>query len=189
MDKKKSCLNNFSIISGLLMFSVLLLLSAVFIAYFMELTKLLAELSLWSLPTTLSVQRIMITQKLINLSQAMSEYEGWSPISNQLSLGKGPSVAYRNHNPGNLRYSIFQLGVRDGFAVFFNDATGFFAMQYDIMNKALGKTSTGLNGNSTIRELIAKWSAGTPESVEKYTAFVCSRTGLTPETKIEKLIK
>ena len=131
----------------------------------------------------------MITQKLINLAQAMSEFEGWSPMNSQLSLAGGPSVAYRNHNPGNLRYSIFQIGMRDGFSVFYNDVTGMFAMMYDIGMKAQGKTTTGLNGNSTLRELIAKWSAGTPEGVERYTAYVCSKTGLTPETKIEVLIK
>jgi len=142
-----------------------------------------------SAPTILDTQEVMMTQKLIALARAMAEYEGWSPLNNPLSLNGGPSVSYRNHNPGNLRSSIFQLGVRDGFAVFYNDATGFFAMCYDIMMKAQGKTSTGLNGNSTIRDLIAKWSAGTPETVERYTAFVCSRTGLTPDTKLEKLLK
>lgn len=183
------CLKNFLGGAGLLILLALLLSVAGSIYYFMALIQLLEVSSLWSLPTTLFVPHIMINQKLTALAQAMSEYEGWSPLKNQLSFGGGPSVAYRNHNPGNLRSSIFQLGVRDGFAVFYNDATGFFAMCYDIMMKAQGKTSTGLNGNSTIRELIAKWSAGTPEAVDKYTAFVCSRTGLTPETKLEKLIK
>lgn len=130
----------------------------------------------------------MITQKLINLSHAMAEYEGWSPEKNLFSKEGGPSVSYRNHNPGNMRSSIFALGVRDGFAVFFNDATGFFAMQFDIMNKAKGNTVTGLGPNSTIQDLIRVWSAGSPESVIKYTAFVCSRTGLTPDTKLNKLI-
>ena len=119
----------------------------------------------------------------------MSEYEGWSPVQGTNTKAGIPSVAYRNHNPGNMRSSIFALGVRDGFAVFFNDATGFFAMQYDIAMKAQGKTSTGLNGNSTIRELIAKWSACTGEALDRYVNFVCSRTGLTPETKIEVLIR
>lgn len=189
VDNLKSCLKNFLTILGLLILLALLLFSAVSIVYFTELTKSLVELSLWLSPTTLSVPHIMITQKLTALALAIAEYEGWLPLKNELSIGGGPSVAYRNHNPGNLRSSIFALGVRDGFAVFYNDATGLFAMCVDIMNKALGKTSTGLNGNSTIRELIAKWSAGTPEAVEKYTAFVCSRTGLTPDTKLEKLIK
>lgn len=174
---------------GLLILLASFVSSLVFIYYLKALTQLWAVALSPLSPTTLATQEKMITQKLTALAQAMSEYEGWSPVKNQLSLAGGPTVAYRNHNPGNLRSSIFQLGVRDGFAVFYNDATGMFAMCYDIFMKAQGKTSTGLNGNSTIRELIAKWSAGTPESVEKYTAYVCSRTGLTPDTKLEKLIK
>jgi len=119
----------------------------------------------------------------------MSEYEGWSPIQGTNTKAGIPSVAYRNHNPGNMRSSIFALGVRDGFAVFYNDATGFFAMSYDIMMKAQGKTSTGLNGNSTLRDLIRVWSAGDPASVDRYTAYVCSRTGLKYDMKLSELLK
>jgi len=174
---------------GLLILLACFLSLSVFTYYLKALILLSAVVSSPLSPTTLDTQENMITQKLTALAQAMSEYEGWSPLQGSSTTEGVPSVAYRNHNPGNMRSSIFQLGVRDGFAVFYNDATGFFAMCYDIMMKAQGKTSTGLNGNSTIRELIAKWSAGTPEAVEKYTAYVCSRTGLTPDTKLEKLIK
>lgn len=189
MDKNKSCLRRFLRNYALKIVLLLLSLLAASFLFIKVLTTLLVERLLPSSLTTLSSQPQMITQKLINLASAMAEYEGWEPISHQLALNQGPTVAYRNHNPGNMRTSPFSIGTRDGFAVFFNDATGFFAMCADIMNKALGKTSTGLNGNSTIRELIAKWSAGTPEAVERYTAFVCSRTGLTPDTKLETLIK
>lgn len=119
----------------------------------------------------------------------MAEFEGWLPMGKQLSLDGEPSVSYRNHNPGNLRSSIFQIGVRDGFAVFFNDQTGMFAMQHDIINKALGKNNLGLNGNSTISDLIRVWTADNEEIEKKYIDYVCLKTGLTPETKLEKLIK
>jgi hypothetical protein len=119
----------------------------------------------------------------------MAEYEGWQPVQGTTTGPQIPSVAYRNHNPGNLRSSIFALGVRDGFAVFYNDATGFFAMMYDIFMKAQGKTSTGLNGKSTLRDLIRVWSAGTPEAVDRYITFVCLRTGLSAKTLLEELIK
>jgi len=119
----------------------------------------------------------------------MAEHEGWSPISNSAAKGGGPSVSYRNHNPGNLRSSIFQLGVRDGFAVFFDDAAGMFAMRWDIMRKCQGKTSTGLTGESELKDLIGVWSAGSPEAVTRYTAFVCFRTGFTPQMKLKEIIK
>jgi len=119
----------------------------------------------------------------------MAEYEGWSPVSNPAAKAGGPSVSYRNHNPGNLRSSIFQLGVRDGFAVFYNDATGMFAMRYDIMMKCQGKTKTKLTGESTLKDLIGVWSAGSLEAVTRYTAFVCLRTGFTPQMKLREIIK
>jgi hypothetical protein len=119
----------------------------------------------------------------------MSEFEGWLPVRPVTSGIVGPSVSYRNHNPGNMRSSIFALGVRDGFAYFFNDSTGFFAMRYDIVMKAQGKTSTGLTGESTLQDLIKVWSAGDPVGVHNYTEFVCLRTGFAPDMKIKELIK
>ena len=95
----------------------------------------------------------MITQKIVNLANAIAEYEGWEPEKHANAKAGGPTVSYRNHNPGNLRSSIFALGTRDEFAFFFNDATGMFALQFDLMKKAQGKTVTDLNGESNIGQL------------------------------------
>lgn len=130
----------------------------------------------------------MLTPKIISLAQAIAEYEGWHPATSLFSKVEGGSVAYRNHNPGNLRSSIFALGTRDGFAVFYNDSTGFFAMCFDIMLKAQGKTTTRLTPDSPLKDFIAVWSAGTPEAVEKYTYFVCNRTRFLPEMKLKELL-
>ena len=119
----------------------------------------------------------------------MAEYEGWAPDKHPSAKGGGPSVAYRNHNPGNLRSSIFALGVRDDFAFFYNDATGLFAMMYDLMCKCQGKTRTTLNPDSMLQELIQIYSASEGDALKKYVDFVCSRTGLAPEMKIGELIK
>jgi len=185
----KLCLKISLIVYSLLMLSLLFALFSAFIYYLKESTILSARLSLVSAPTISAIPETMITQKLTALAQAMAEYEGWLPDYNLFKQTQKGSVAYRNHNPGNLRISIFALGIRDGFAYFYNDATGFFAMCYDIFMKAQGKTSTELTGNSTLRDLIKVWSAGTPEGIEKYTSFVCGRTGLTPDTKLKTLIK
>lgn len=179
----KSCYKNFLISSGLLILLALFVSSFVSIYYLKALTLLLAAVQSPLSPTTLDMREAMINQKLQNLSLAMAEFEGWAPDKSAAAKSGGPSVSYRNHNPLNMRKSIFALGVRDGFAFFFNDATGFFAAQYDIMQKAQGNTSTGLTGESTLRNLIRVWSAGDPDSVENYTAFVCRRTGLTPGNK------
>ena len=131
----------------------------------------------------------MMTQRLVKLTNAMVEFEGWHPGGISAGQGGVPSVSYRNHNPGNLRYSIFQLGVRDGFSYFYNDATGMFAMRYDIMRKCQGKTVTGLTGESTLRELIKVYSAESGDTLENYINFVCEKIGESPDMKIKELIK
>jgi len=119
----------------------------------------------------------------------MVEFEGWHPGGISGGQGGVSSVSYRNHNPGNLRYSIFQLGKRDGFAFFYNDATGLFAMRYDIMRKCQGKTRTGLTGESTLKELIKVYSAAEGEALNNYVNFVCDKIGENPDLKIKELIK
>lgn len=131
----------------------------------------------------------MITRKIVNLTNAMVEFEGWHPGGISGGQGGVASVSYRNHNPGNLRYSIFQLGVRDGFAYFYNDATGLFAMQYDIMRKCQGKTVTNLTGESMLVDLIKVYSASEGETLVNYVSFVCEKTGFKPEQKLKELIK
>jgi len=131
----------------------------------------------------------MITQKIIMLAQAMSEYEGWIPGANASSKDGGPSVSYRNHNPGNLRSSIFDLGVRDGFAYFQNDDIGFIAMMYDIAKKCKGETRTALRSESRLHDLIHVWSAGSDEGDLRYAEYVCKRTGFDLNMRIGDLIQ
>ena len=131
----------------------------------------------------------MITSKLVKLCSAMAEFEGWKPDGNFEKLAKFPSVAYRNHNPGNLRSSIFALGTRDGFAYFLNDATGMFAMQFDIMQKAKGQTVTTLTGFSTISDLIHTYACVAGEALDNYVKYVCSMTGFEPFTQLKEIIK
>lgn len=119
----------------------------------------------------------------------MAEFEGWKPDGNFERPAKYPSVAYRNHNPGNLRSSIFALGVRDNFAYFFNDATGMFAMQYDIMQKARGKTITTLTGDSTIADLISIYACVKDEQLQNYLNHIFKLTGFEQFTQLKDIIK
>jgi len=130
----------------------------------------------------------MLTQNIVKLTNAMVEFEGWHPGGISSGQGGVSSVSYRNHNPGNLRSSIFQLGQRDGFAYFYNDATGMFAMRFDIMRKCQGHTRTNLNGDSTLRELIKVYSASTGETLDNYVNFVCDKTGFSPDMKLKELV-
>jgi len=119
----------------------------------------------------------MITNKLLNLCQAMSEFEGWKPDGNFEKQAKFPSVSYRNHNPGNLRSSPFALGERDAFAFFVNDSVGMFAMVWDIMKKCKGETSSTLTGDSTLADLITVYACVSDEPLLNYLKHIEERTG------------
>lgn len=131
----------------------------------------------------------MINHKLIRLADAMSEFEGWNPADPRTGDLNSPSISYKNHNPGNLRWSPFMIGAENGFAVFETDEIGKFALLWDIWKKARGETSTGLSGESTIRDLIYKWTADEDAIKEKYLTHIESRTGFSQATKLKNLIQ
>ena len=131
----------------------------------------------------------MITASLLAVALAIAEHEGWNPMGGGGAAGAEPTVAYRNHNPGNLRSSVFEVGKRDGFAVFLNDQVGFAALVFDIWSKAQGKTVTKLNGASTLRDLVYVWAPPHENDTENYIRFVEMRTGLASTTTLGELIR
>jgi len=131
----------------------------------------------------------MITQKLIKLCNAMAEFEGWKPDGNFEKPAKFPSVAYRNHNPGNLRSSPFALGTRDDFAFFINDTVGMFAMQWDIMKKCKGETSSTLTGESTIADLVSTYACVKDEALQNYLNHITKMTGFDQFMQLKDIIK
>jgi hypothetical protein len=130
----------------------------------------------------------MITEKIEKLARAMTTAEGWLPDQLASDIHGAGTVSYRNHNPGNLRKSVFALGVRDGFAYFYNDATGFFALQFDLMRKAQGQTTTSLIPDSTLGELLSVYTAETGQTLENYTLTVETLTGFSRAMKIKDLL-
>ena len=93
-------------------------------------------------------------------------------------------------NAGNMRSSPFQCATEGGFAVFANDALGWNAFQYDLMQKAKGNTQTGLNGESTIKELIYKWAPPSDgNNSEQYLQAVVQLSGLAQDTKLKDLLE
>ena len=99
----------------------------------------------------------------------------------------GKSLAEENNNPGNLRF-VGQKGAtkgKGGFAKFENYNAGLVAMQKDLKAKQTGHSSTGLNGNNTLLELISKYA---PEkdgnNPVAYANTVARQLGITPNTSI-----
>lgn len=127
-------------------------------------------------------------QKIVNLCNAMKTHEGWLPVGSQEA--PSGSRSYRNHNPGNLRRSPFAYLIEDNFAVFESDELGIFAFIWDIYNKCTGNTTTGLNGESSIRDLIFKWAPPTDNNnSQRYVEAVCRMTGYLETMKLKELLK
>lgn len=129
---------------------------------------------------------IAANKKIEALMLAMSEYEGWDP--NEPNSKTQGSRSYRNHNPGNLRRSPFAHSIVDNFAVFRNDFVGFMAFHWDLMQKARGHTVTGLNGESTVKDLIYTWAPPSDgNDSEKYLKYIVKKSGLSAETTLAEI--
>lgn len=131
---------------------------------------------------------IAANRQIEYLLLAIRDHEGWyCPGHTKYPNG---SVAYRNHNPGNLRSSPFQRGQREGFAYFESDLVGFMALHWDIMQKARGNTVTGLNKNSTLRDLIFTYAPPSDNNnSEQYLQQVVKKTGFKETTTLGEIFE
>ena len=114
---------------------------------------------------------------LRQLATAMAKVEGFY-IPN--------SRAERNANPGNLKYSPFTQNYdAQGFAVFPSFKDGWDAFLWDLKAKQEGRTRTGLNGESTLKDLIWVWSE---DNQETYLSSVLKELSLTSYTKLKEFL-
>jgi hypothetical protein len=91
------------------------------------------------------------------VAEAICQIEsGWNKWTNQWN--PKAMTLKENNNPAGLRYSPFQQGKKNGFAVFDTSLNGFKALVWDLENKAKGNTITKLNGKSTIKEFTKIWA-------------------------------
>ncbi len=101
-----------------------------------------------------------------------------------------PNRPQRNNNPLNLQKGTGQTGNDGRFAIFPDAETGFQAAIADLTGKMTGQTQTGLNGNSTLTQLINTWSDPTesPDKNANYIANVAQALGVTPNIQIGTLL-
>jgi hypothetical protein len=130
----------------------------------------------------------MITSKLLDLADAIQDFEKFSAGNSPRVGDEFGSISYRNHNPGNLRDSIFSLGHHEGFAVFVTDQIGYFALLWDLWAKCTGRSSTGITTASTIHDLISVYSPDGEVIIDNYCDFIRQRTGFPPDTKISVFV-
>lgn len=109
---------------------------------------------------------------------SIQKHEGWYPGSR----------SWRNNSPGNLRYSKFQSGVRDGFAYFKDYETGLAALEWDVKQKCLGNTSTGLGPNSTIEDFFKFFAPSSDGNYPlEYAAGIAREIGISPLSQLREI--
>ena len=114
--------------------------------------------------------------RLEALAEAIQKHEGWYPFSR----------SWRNNNPGNLRWSKFQIGSAGGFATFGSYASGWLALWWDLWCKCSGRTRTGLGPGSSLQDLFLVWAPlSDGNKPYAYAAFVASRLHISQTEKLE----
>lgn len=131
----------------------------------------------------------MIGRNVITLARAIAEYEGWTPDNLKTGAKNEESMSFKNHNPGNLRSSPLALGTRNGFAYFYNDDVGFYALCFDLMRKAQGITSSGLTGESSISDLMHVYAPTSENNTDQYIKFLEIKTAWPRDTKLKRLLE
>jgi hypothetical protein len=109
---------------------------------------------------------------------AMSEFEGF-PIQG--------SVAQKNNNPINLRWSKYQDGQRDGFAYFNDVATGWKAAEFQLTIAADGRSQYYLP-DFTLKHFFEVYAPRYENNPLNYANYVAGRLGVSIETKIKDLL-
>lgn len=105
----------------------------------------------------------MLDVKIFRVAYAIGQAEGWGNKAQAGFMPQG-SRSYRNHNPGNLRLSPYQVGTEDGFAVFNSDFEGYFGIVYQLTLYANGASQV-VKPTDSIATAISKYNGttlGTP---------------------------
>ncbi|MBI2266188.1 MAG: hypothetical protein HYU64_13605, partial [Armatimonadetes bacterium] len=109
------------------------------------------------------------------------KHEGWKPESRSV----------RNNNPGNLRYSshVPNTPSDGGFVKFGSPQAGWEALVWDVRQKCLGNTVSGLTGKSSILDFFKVWAPSSDSNnPQQYAEVVASAFGLSVNARLEELL-
>lgn len=126
--------------------------------------------------------------KMFRVANAIMEAEGWKPATTDAGVAEG-SKSYRNHNPGNLRESRFEVGNVDNFSVFENDDVGFYAIVHQLWLYASGRSSA-VSPKATIAQTMALYNGleqGSP-AFNEYISIIEKVAGVIPSDPISSLL-
>lgn len=120
----------------------------------------------------------MFKSRILKLAFAICTAEGWRPKGTNGADDAG-TLAYQNHNPGNVRHSDLEIANVGDFSVFDNDIDGFFALAQLLWGISHGLNSAYPEG-TTLASMIGTYTGlneGTPE-YSNYLTTVCSISGI-----------
>lgn len=110
--------------------------------------------------------------------EAIKKHEGWYPGSR----------SYRQNNPGNLRWSKYQIGTDGNFAIFPDYATGWKALLFQVEIAANGKSRV-YRPDMTFYDFFAVYAPASDNNVPtRYAEAVAAHVGVPPTTRIRSLI-
>lgn len=116
---------------------------------------------------------------------AIQQFEGYL---NPKQYPPDGTLAYRQNNPGNLRWSPFEDGSANGFAVFDTYEKGFNALLHQLRIAATGESRV-YTPDMTLQRFFEVYAPSSDNNYpEKYAAFVAKQLGLPVGTRISQLI-
>lgn len=130
--------------------------------------------------------------KLTKWAEAIKEFEGWAAPGDKIRGTGGVSFrgsrSYRQNNPGNLRWSIYEADNVDNFSVFKTYEDGWKALLHQLTIAATGKSSV-YRPTMTLLEFFQKYAPSEDNNhPETYAKYVANYIGVTPQTLIKDLI-
>ena len=122
--------------------------------------------------------------KIIQWAKAIKEEEGWFAPRKEYPRG---SVSWRNNNPGNLRYSKFQVRIKNGYSVFDTYIDGWKALIFQLTIALNGKSKV-YKPHMSLLEFFQKYAPGEDNNrPRKYAQNVASKLGVNINTPIKEL--
>lgn len=122
-------------------------------------------------------------EKQIAMALAMKEFEGYAAPGEKARDGKvypEGTLSWKNRNPGNLKWSRFMAGVKNGHAYFTTYDDGWRALLFQIEIAFDGRSKV-YKPTDTLYDFFKKYSEA---NSKEYAEFIATALKVTPETTL-----
>jgi hypothetical protein len=128
--------------------------------------------------------------RLEDWGKAIEQFEDYVLPGGRYRNGKlapNGSISYRNRNPGNVRWSKYQIS-NNGYSIFKDYATGWKALLFQLQIAANGKSAV-YRPDMNLRQFFEKYAPSLDDNYpEEYAAFVAKALGVPVSTQIKDLL-